>query len=263
MDQNFSKMKATFVIILSFFISSFKFLNWGAIGHRTVGEVAAQHISKKTKTEIEDLLQGASLAYISTYADEIKSDDRYKAFNSWHYANMKLDENYESSKKNSKGDIIKAIDKCIQVLKSKTASKQDNQFYLKLLVHFIGDLHQPLHLGMKEDLGGNKIQIKWFGKSSNLHRLWDSDMINSSQLSYTELANNLPALSEIQKQEIVSSPISIWIDETHAITNKIYKGLPKGRNLGYRYRYENFDTIRLQLLKAGIRLAFVLDDIFK
>jgi hypothetical protein len=256
-------MKVGFIVILGFLIHSDELIDWGVIGHRTVGQVAAQHISKKTQIAMEDLLGGASLAYISTYADEIKSDDQYKAYNPWHYVNMELDENYDSSKKNSKGDIIHAIGKCIKVLKSKTASKKDNKFYLKLLIHFIGDLHQPLHLGKKSDKGGNDIKIKWFGKISNLHRLWDSDLIDSSKLSYTELSKNLPRLSQVQQKQIASSPISVWIEETHAITKNIYKDLPKNTNLGYRYRYENFETIRLQLLKAGLRLAYVLDDIFK
>ena len=256
-------MKVGFIFILGFLVSSNELLDWGTIGHRTVGEVAAQHISKKTQIAIEDLLEGASIAYISTYADEIKSDYRYNAYNSWHYANMELDENYDSSKKNSKGDIIQAIGKCIKVLKSKRASKKDRKFYLKLLIHFIGDLHQPLHLGKKSDKGGNDVKIKWFGKISNLHRLWDSDLIDSSKLSYTELSKNLPRLSQAQQREFASSPISIWIEETHKITKKIYNDLPENGNLGYRYRYENFETIRLQLLKAGLRLAYVLDDIFK
>ena len=256
-------MKIGLIVILGFIVPSDELFDWGAIGHRTVGEVAAQHISNKTQIEIEDLLEGASLVYNSTYADEIKSDDRYKAYNPWHYANMELNENYNSSTKNSKGDVVQAISKCIQVLKCKSASKDDKRFYLKLLVHFIGDLHQPLHLGKKSDRGGNDIKIKWFGKISNLHRIWDSDMIDSSKLSYTELAKNLPRLSTFQKLQFASSPISVWIDETHAITKMIYKDLSESNNIGYRYRYENFEIIRLQLLKAGLRLAYVLDDIFK
>jgi hypothetical protein len=167
----------------------------GATGHRVIGEVAAQHISKKTAKVIDDLLEGASLAYVSVFADDIKSDDRYQAFFSWHFANINIDENYNSSSKNPKGDVVQAVEICVRKLKSKTTPRAEKQFYLKLLVHFIGDLHQPMHLAKKEDEGGNKIKIKWFGKSSNLYRLWDSDMINSSQFSYTELAQNLPSIT--------------------------------------------------------------------
>jgi hypothetical protein len=208
-------------------------------------------------------LGGESLAYISNYADEIKSDKRYQVYNPWHYANMKVNESYYSSEKNVKGDVIQAIKKCIEVLKSKKTSKNDRRFYLKLLVHFVGDIHQPMHLGEKRDKGGNNIKLKWFGKNTNLHRIWDSDIIDSSKMSYTELTNNLPILSNSKKKEYKSSPIEVWVEETHDLTKKIYKDLPENINLGYRYRYENFDSIRLQLLKAGLRLAYILDDIFK
>jgi hypothetical protein len=130
-------------------------------------------------------------------------------------------------------------------------------------VHFVGDIHQPMHLGEKRDKGGNNIKLKWFGKNTNLHRIWDSDIIDSSKMSYTELTNNLPRLSNSKKKEYESSPIEVWVKETHDLTKKIYKDLPENIDLGYRYRYENFDTIRLQLLKAGLRLAYILDDIFK
>lgn len=255
------KITLFFLIILS--NPSTELSDWGATGHRTVGEVATLHISKKTAKAVKRLLDGASLAYVSNYADDIKSDERYRSYSPWHYANMELNETYFKSEKNPKGDIIKAIRQCIEVLKGKKASKKERQFYLKLLVHFIGDLHQPLHLGRKKDRGGNDIKVKWFGKHSNLHRIWDSDLIESSRLSYTELAKNLPHLSSAQKKQIVSSSLSAWVAETHEITNKIYNELPKNTNLGYRYRYQNFDTLRLQLLKGGLRLAHLLDEIFK
>ena len=134
---------------------------------------------------------------------------------------------------------------------------------MKLLVHLVGDLHQPLHLGKKEDRGGNDIDILWFGKKTNLHRLWDSDIIDSSKFSFTELSHNLPIISLEKRKKITSSSIDSWIQETHALTKKIYMELSENKNLGYEYSYDNFEIIRCQLLKAGLRLAFILDDIFK
>ena len=175
---------------------------WGITGHRTVGEVASRNISEKTSNSIKNLLEGESLSYISNYADDIKSDKRYQVYNPWHYANMKVNETYYSSEKNVEGDVIQAIKKCIELLKSKKTSKDDRRFYLKLLVHFVGDIHQPMHLGEKRDKGGNNIKLKWFGENTNLHRIWDSDIIDSSKMSYTELTNNLPRLSNSKKKGI-------------------------------------------------------------
>ncbi len=249
-------------LILLLYLTSIS-SDWGATGHRVIGEVAAQHISKKTAKAIEGLLDGASLAFVSVFADDIKSDDRYKTFYSWHFANINLNETYESSLKNPKGDLVQAVETCVSKLKSKAISRKEKQFYLKLLVHFIGDLHQPMHLAKKQDKGGNKVKIKWYGKSSNLHRLWDSDMINSSQFSYTELAQNLPLISSEALEQMKRSSLSFWLSETHELTKRVYEGLPEKPNLGYKYQYENFNLIRLQLLRAGVRLASILEDIFR
>lgn len=252
-------MKPLFLLLYLTSITS----DWGATGHRVIGEVAAQHISKKTAKVIDDLLEGASLAYVSVFADDIKSDDRYQAFFSWHFANINIDEIYNSSSKNPKGDVVQAVKISVRKLKSKTTPRAEKQFYLKLLIHFIGDLHQPMHLAKKEDKGENKIKIKWFGKSSNLHRLWDSDMINSSQFSYSELAQNLPSITPKALEQMKSSSFSFWISETHELTKKVYQELPKKPNLGYKYQYDKFDLLRLQLLRAGVRLAALLEDFFK
>ena len=253
------------IFIYNFFLGYFwsNDITWGKTGHRVVGEVASKYISKNTRTSLDKILEGQSLAYVSTYADEIKSDKKYSKYNAWHYANLDLNETYQSSYKNPNGDIVKAIKKSIEILKFKSSTKNEKQFYLKLLVHLVGDLHQPLHLGKKEDRGGNDIDILWFGKKTNLHRLWDSDIIDSSKFSFTELSHNLPIISLEKRKKITSSSIDSWIQETHALTKKIYMELPENRNLGYEYSYENFEIIRYQLLKAGLRLAFILDDIFK
>tara|TARA_B100000927_G_scaffold25952_2_gene19445 strand:- start:13048 stop:13815 length:768 start_codon:yes stop_codon:yes gene_type:complete len=255
-------MKLIIIFTLIFYSNYFN-NDWGSTGHRVVGKIAEQNISNETRKKIFDLLDGNSIAYVSTYADEIKSNSTFKNYNNWHYANLKLHQKYKTSKKNPKGDVYFGIKKCIDILNDNTISKKEKQFYLKLLIHLIGDLHQPLHLGKKEDRGGNDIKIKWFDKFSNLHRVWDSNMINYSRLSYSELANNLPAVSDKVKKQIISAPIEKWFEETHNLTKYIYNKLPKDKILGYKYYHENFDIIRLQLLKAGLRLAYTLDQIFK
>ena len=93
-------------------------LKWGATGHRVIGKLASSMISNHTASKINELLDGVSLAQISTFADEIKSDKRYRTYNAWHYANIKDVETYVKSKKNERGDIVKAINTCIDVHKN-------------------------------------------------------------------------------------------------------------------------------------------------
>lgn len=175
---------------------------------------------------------------------------------------MGLDETYEEAKKNPDGDLVTGINKCIAILKDDISTADEKAFYLKLLVHFMGDLHQPMHIGKKEDKGGNMFQVQWFGKGSNLHKVWDENMIDSYKMSYSDLADNAENLSKKQIEVIEKGSIIDWVNEVHRITVKVYKSAKTGENLRYKYSYNNFDIVRTQLQKGGIRLAKVLNDIF-
>lgn len=235
---------------------------WGATGHRTIGEIAQKYLNKRTNREIRKILHGESLALISTFGDEIKSDSRYKKFSSWHYVNFPFDTKYKDSDKNPNGDIVMGIDYCINILENNNSSAEDKVFYLKLLVHLIGDLHQPLHVGRAEDRGGNDIKVKWFYKNSNLHRVWDSDMIESWNMSYSELALNSKKISKQQVNSIEAGDVLDWTYESQKIAQQVYSSAEKGDNLSYNYSYEYFSTVRTQIQKAGIRLAKILNEIY-
>jgi hypothetical protein len=235
---------------------------WGETGHRATGKIAEQHLTKKAKRQINKLLMGQSLAFVSTFADQIKSDRKYREFYSWHYVNMPLDKNYAQSEKNPKGDLVTGIKKCMEVLKDKNSSQEDKVFYLKMLVHFVGDLHQPLHIGEKENKGGNTVQVQWFGQGTNLHSVWDTKMIERWNMSYVELANNANHLSKKQIEKLQEGTIVNWVDGVHEITKKVYKSVKSGDNLRYRYSYDHFETVRTQLQTGGVRLAKLLNEIF-
>ena len=164
---------------------------------------------------------------------------------------------------NKKGDVVQAINYCINILKDNNQSKKEKIFYLKLLVHFVGDIHQPLHAGRAQDRGGNNIKVKWFGKGTNLHRVWDSQIINSHQMSYTELSKDLNVLSLSEINKIKRDSINTWIKESQQIAKLIYQDAETETNLGFSYSYKHLNIVRLRLLKGGIRLASILDDIFK
>ncbi len=259
-------MKARILILASIvFIAFTSFTNtseWGPTGHRTTGKIAEKHLTKKAKRKIDKILEGQSLAFVSTYGDQIKSDRKYRNFSPWHYVNMPLDGSYETAEKNPKGDLVTGIAYCVKVLKDKKSSNEDQVFYLKMLVHLIGDLHQPMHIGQKEDKGGNTIQLRWFGKGTNLHRVWDENMINKWDMSYIELAANAKDLSKEQIKFIQKGTVLDWVKETHKITKKVYASVKSGDKLSYRYSYLYFEIVREQLQKGGLRLAKVLNDIY-
>ncbi|WP_090753091.1 S1/P1 nuclease [Nonlabens sp. Hel1_33_55] len=235
--------------------------DWGQTGHRVTGAIAQKHLNRKAKKAIADLLDGESLAFVSTYADEIKSDGQYRSYGPWHYVNVPFDQTYETHEHNDEGDVIQGIDKCIEILKSETATKADKAFHLRLLVHFVGDLHQPMHVGIAEDKGGNDFQVRWFNDGTNLHSVWDTRMIESYGMSYTELANNVDDLSKEEYKAIASGTHRDWMEDSRVLVKDIYQNTEVGEKLGYRYMYDYFSTVRKQLQKGGIRLAAMLNEL--
>ena len=250
----------TYLFIFLFTTGAFAY-DWGKTGHRATGAVAEKYLSKKAKKAINKILDGESLALVSTYADDIKSDKAYRSYGPWHYVNVPFDKTYDTHTKNEKGDVIQGIDNCIAVLKSETATKEEKAFHLKLLVHLIGDLHQPLHTGIGEDKGGNDFQVRWYNDGTNLHRVWDSQMIESYGMSYSELADNMPSLSKEQHKVMASGTHREWMADSRILVKDIYANTEKGEKLGYRYMYDYFSTLKGQLQKGGVRLAALLNEI--
>ena len=201
--------------------------------------------------EVLEELNSDQATYIIKLLDSEKTSDVL----------MELDEDYEDTVPSEKGDLFIAINTCLDILESDSSTDSEKSFYLKLLIHFIGDLHQPMHIGRYEDRGGNRINVKWFGRNSNLHRVWDSDMINGYNMSYSELAKNLPSPEKLEI-EFERDDLIDWVNEVHSYTRKIYNDVSVNDNLGYEYQYENFQTVRDLLLIGGLRLASVLNYLF-
>jgi hypothetical protein len=236
---------------------------WGDTGHRVIGYIADKHLSKKARRMVKQILGNESLAMSSTWADFIKSDSILNAQTSaWHYVNIPDGQTYEQMQKSPQGDVIEATDRMIRDLKDPNLSIEKKRFALRFLVHLIGDLHQPLHTGRAEDLGGNRIRVRWFGRDSNLHRVWDSDLIDHLNLSYTELAEaiNFPTQEQIRQWQ--STDHRTWVEESRILAQKVYDSAKNNDNLGYRYAYDFDEDLKLKLLQGGVRLAGLLNKIF-
>lgn len=257
-----AKMKKTFLLLLLLPMVMFGNAIWSKTGHRVTGQIAQNHLKGKTKRALNDLLDGHSLAFVSTYGDDIKADRAYSKYSPWHYVNYPLGMNYVDSEKSEDGDIITAIEECKAVIKNKNRPKEERIFHLKMLVHLIGDLHQPMHASREEDKGGNDIQVQWFGQGSNLHKVWDQNLIESYGMTYTELAHELDKVSTKQVKKIQEGTIYDWVDESHDICGELYGSVKVGDKLGYQYTYNYNDLLFEQLQKGGLRLAKVLNDLF-
>ncbi|MFY0605506.1 MAG: S1/P1 nuclease [Cyclobacteriaceae bacterium] len=253
-------MKKLTIVILLVLIAS-EAMSWGQTGHRVVGLIAEKHLTKKAKKTICEILQNESLAEVSNFMDFIKSDPSYRHMSPWHYTTIPDGMTYEEAGTSEKGDIIVTIDRLISELKSKKFSDEDEAFALKCLVHLIGDIHQPLHVGNGDDSGGNQVKLEYFWKSSNLHRVWDLGMIDGTRYSYTEYTNWINHASNSQVEKWQSQTTLDWAYESQAARSQVYD-FPEDKKLSYRYDYDNRALLNQRLLQAGIRLAGVLNEIY-
>lgn len=235
--------------------------SWGPTGHRVVGLIAEQHLSRKTLKKVQAVLGTETLAEVSTFMDFIKSDRQYRHMNPWHYCTIPDDKTYEEAGTPEEGDVIVTIERLISELKSKRFTDEDEAFALKMLVHLIGDIHQPLHVGNGEDRGGNDVKLEYFYRASNLHRVWDSGIIDEQKFSYTEYANWINHVDAAQVKSWQSATVREWATESTTFRAQLYD-IPENKKLSWRYNFDNIDTVNLRLVQAGVRLAGVLESIY-
>lgn len=254
-------MKFLLLLFLITSLTSSAKTNWGKNGHRAVGDIAAHYLHKDAKETVKRILGNESLAIASTWMDEIRANPKYDYTHDWHWVTIPGGLSYEQTEKNPNGDIIHAIQTIITDLKKGNLSAKEEEEKLKMLIHLVGDIHMPLHVGTGKDRGGNDTKVKWFWKSSNLHRVWDSGMIDEYQLSYTELSASINHPTQKQIKKWQNSGVPDWANESMELRDKVYD-LPKDKSINYEYMYHNFDIVKRRLLQAGVRLAGVLNEIY-
>lgn len=254
------KIALTVLLGTSLVVSSF---GWGQTGHRVVGQIATWHLNKKAERTLQQLLGPESLAMVANWMDEIKSDPDYRFMDPWHYLTVKTGaDGYDPSLQEAGGDAFSQTKKIISALREGKLDPTSNVEYVKMLVHLVGDLHQPLHVGTGEDRGGNEVKLSYFNQPTNLHAVWDTRIIDDKNLSYTELAEHLNrrANSELIRS-YQSDPLEKWLQEAVDLRPLIYD-LPEDKRIFYEYGYRCYPVIEERLLAAGIRLAGILNELF-
>jgi len=250
-----------FIFCLALLIPASCF-GWGATGHRVVGLIAEKHLSAKAKKNLAKVLGQNSLAEVSVWMDEIRSDSTYNYMTDWHWVTIESGKTYDQSPKNPKGDVIATLERIIAELKKHTLDKKTEEEYLKMLVHLVGDIHQPLHVGCCDDQGGNKVKVKWFRNDTNLHSVWDSGMIDDTKLSFSELAGFIDEPDAATLAQWQKNSVRDWADESmSASTRKSVYDIGDG-NLSYKYSFKYFALAKQRMGQAGIRLAGILNEIY-
>ncbi len=256
------------MILLGFFFSlSIYALSWGVLGHRITGGIAENYLTPKAKIEIQKILGNETIALASNWGDFIKSDSTYDSLYNWHFINLDsgLSKNQVQAylDRDTATDVYTKTKFLVRELKKKQLSMDKKRMYLRLLIHFVGDIHQPLHVARKVDFGANRIRVQWFGDAVNLHAVWDERLVEFQQLSYTEYIRAINFTTQQQRLAWQKQPISDWIIESYQITEKLYAGIKEAnQRLGYDYNFTHIQTVNERLLKGGVRLAGLLNDIF-
>ncbi len=245
-------------------LGSAQAMAWGQVGHRVTGQLAEYYLSDNAKQQIQALFPNSSLAEISTLADEMRSDPSefwQKTANPWHYVTIEQGVDYHAEHAPDVGDAYTALLAFKATLQNPQASIEDKQLALHFIVHIIGDLHQPLHVGNGTDRGGNQVKVEFFWEESNLHRVWDSGLIDRQQLSYTEWTQWLQQkISPEQAKAWQTTDAKQWMKESATLRNTIY---PEGDKLSWSYQYEHLPEVKTRLQMAGVRIAAYLNDVFK
>ncbi|WP_460561807.1 S1/P1 nuclease [Ferruginibacter profundus] len=261
------KLVKKLILCSAFFYLPFSGMAWGVLGHRIVGQIADSYLTKKTKKAIAEILGTESVAMASNWPDFIKSDPAYNYLYNWHYINIKGGLSTDSVKaylaSDTATDAYTKINFLVDQLKNKSLDHDKKVLYLRLLIHIVGDVHQPLHVGHADDQGGNKVKVNWFKDPSNLHTVWDTQLINFQQLSYSEYATAINFTTKESRRAMQEQPVSTWIVESYQLADKIYGDIKEAdQKLDYAYNFKYVDTLNSQLLKGGVRLAGLLNEIF-
>ena len=249
--------KSRRVVGLAFLLCSLPAAAWGPTGHRVVGHLAEARLTPATRQAVAVLAGPDGLAELGTWADEIRSDPSWRRADPWHYVNIGDGQRYAQAAKNPRGDVIEALGRFEKVLGDSTQPRAARAVALKFIVHLIADVHQPLHVGRKEDRGGNGTAVRWFGRRSNLHRLWDEGLINGTRLSYTEFAGFIDPPSPEQIARWRDWAPADWAYESMDYRRRVYD-IGDGA-LGYEYSFRNMPIVRLRLSQAAVRLAAALN----
>ena len=200
---------------------------WGRLGHRVIAKLAEQHLTDHAKAEIRALLEpGESLADCSTWADEHRRELPKTA--PWHYVDVPLDEPRYDDKfagdEPGKGFLVPKIRELKATLKDPSKPVEERRFALRFLVHLVEDLHMPLHVGENHDKGGNTLQVRWFDRGSNLHRVWDSGIIDHAGRGEDGWLDDLIAMDTPEaRQKAQAGAIEDWATESLPAARQAYQ----------------------------------------
>jgi len=242
---------------------------WGRLGHRVAGRIAEDRLTPAALKAVRAILEpGESLADVSSWADDYRRDHRETA--TWHYVNVPITESrYDPRFAAKEGGVVGKVEDFRKILADPGLPRDERAKALKFLAHFVQDMHQPVHVGHRDDKGGNDLQVQFFGEGSNLHRVWDSGLLERPDRPEAEWVRRLegritPELAAAWSREAPAD----WADESLEAAKVAYRTpgsvapLKAGARLDQAYLDANLPTAERRVTQAGVRLAYLLNAIF-
>lgn len=237
---------------------------WGPKGHDVVAYIAECHLTPRAARRVDAALKGHSPVYVANWLDNASHTPQYAYTKTWHYRNIDQGHTLQTMPREEQGDVVRAVEELVAELKGGDLTPEREEVALRMLIHLVGDLHCPMHAGRLSDLGGNRVAVKFFGKATNLHSLWDSSLVESAhRWSYTEWQREIDRLPKSEQRSICSGSPEEWFLQSHALCCEIYEATPQGANLSYDYVAKYTPLIEQQLLYGGLRLAHLLNEIYR
>ena len=244
-------------ILVSFFPTAFVFA-WSSTGHGLVGDIAYTYLSPLAQSRVNYFLKGRTVHQACTWMDSVKSTPEYKYLTPRHYLDVDKGTSYDTTGTNNVVYELKRILGELSNMKNLNDS-MITQYVLEIF-HLVGDIHQPLHCGYTADFGGNGTQVTFLGQNANLHSVWDNYLVRYGKVT---LASCLAAnqFTPSQMQAIQQINVLGWMNESMQLVDTCYSP-QNNNNLDSNYMVTRLPIVQQQLLKAGLRLAFVLETLF-
>ena len=274
------RMRLIFFIAAALSVQVEAALAWGQEGHSIVAEIAARRLDQVTsdkirallKTELPSDLQDGqvSLGSVASWADDYRAE--HDESRNWHFVNIPFergtyDPQIDCRMDSKYGDcIINAVERQRTTLADCVRTPAERAAALKFLVHFVGDIHQPLHAAERNgDHGGNDVVVTFFGKSAKLHAVWDSEIILHTVYAWGAYVTRIETkwlpgrdLSGLDG----GTPVD-WAIESHRFARTVAYDLPDGAVLEMNYYNKALPIVDRQLALAGLRLTRMLKDALK
>lgn len=234
---------------------------YGPAGHLIAARAAEPLLCLRARAKIAELSDGEDFAELGLWADRIRDQERWRYTAPWHYMNIADGVDIAAFAHPQEGDVLAAIENAAHALADESLGKEARAQALKFLIHFVVDVHQPLHVGRAEDRGGNEVDVTYAGFAGNLHRFWDTEAVRLPQLSNRQYADLLTApASRFARIDAGSTPV-MWAEESLRLRAAVYGFNRRTGVLDEAYLKNAERITRERLIFAAARLANTLNAI--